>query len=141
MSQIISFSSDNDFSNNLDDVIAKSGYKNRSRFMRDAILHFAEHKQRGDLSNMDGQEILEGHLVIYYQHGIEKKLLDIRHSNDLDISTYNHSCLKHSHTCVDLMQAIGTASDFRKVISMLQDTASVDKVSFISAPMRKEGCC
>jgi len=141
MSQIISFSSDNDFSNNLDDVIAKSGYKNRSRFMRDAILHFAEHKQRGDLSNMDGQEILEGHLVIYYQHGIENKLLDIRHSNDLDISTYNHSCLKHSHTCVDLMQAIGTASDFRKVISMLQDTASVDKVSFISAPMRKEGCC
>ena len=141
MSQIISFSSDNDFGNNLDDVIAKSGYKNRSRFMRDAILHFAEHKQRGDLSNMDGQEILEGHLVIYYQHGIENKLLDIRHSNDLDISTYNHSCLKHSHTCVDLMQAIGTASDFRKVISMLQDTASVDKVSFISAPMRKEGCC
>ena len=141
MSQIISFSSDNDFSNNLDDVIAKSGYKNRSRFMRDAILHFAEHKQRGDLSNMDGQEILEGHLLIYYQHGIENKLLDIRHSNDLDISTYNHSCLKHSHTCVDLMQAIGTASDFRKVISMLQDTASVDKVSFISAPMRKEGCC
>ncbi len=141
MSQIISFSSDNDFSNNLDDVIAKSGYKNRSRFMRDAVLHFAEHKQRGDLSNMDGQEILEGHLVIYYQHGIEKKLLDIRHSNDLEISTYNHSCLKHSHTCVDLMQAIGTASDFRKVISMLQDTASVDKVSFISAPMREEGCC
>lgn len=141
MSKIISFSSDGNFSENLDALIKKSGYKNRSRFMRDAAHFFSEYKQRGELSDMNDDEILEGHLIIYYQHGIEKKLLDIRHSNELDIATYNHSCLKHSHTCVDLMQAIGTAADFRRVIAQLQDTSSVDKVSFISAPMREEGCC
>ena len=109
--------------------------------MRDAALYFSEYKQRGELSQMADDEVLEGHLVIYYQHGIEKKLLDIRHSNELEISSYNHSCLKHSHTCVDLMQAIGTAANFRKVMAQLNDTASVDKVTFISAPMREEGCC
>ena len=141
MSAIISFSSDSDFSNSLEDLIEKSGYKNRSRFMRDAALYFSEYKQRGELSQMADDEVLEGHLVIYYQHGIEKKLLDIRHSNELEISSYNHSCLKHSHTCVDLMQAIGTAANFRKVMAQLNDTASVDKVTFISAPMRDDGCC
>ena len=73
MSRIISFSSDDDFSDNLDQTIEKSGYKNRSRFMRDAVFHFADYKQRGELSNMKGDELLEGHLIIYYQHGIEKQ--------------------------------------------------------------------
>lgn len=141
MSTIISFSSDAEFSDSLDELIEKSGYKNRSRFLRDAALHFAEYNQRGELTDMADEEILEGHLVIYYQHGIERKLLDLRHSNELEVSSYNHSCLKHSHTCVDLLQAIGTAAGFRKIMAQLNDTSSVDKVSFISAPMREDGCC
>jgi len=141
MSKIISFSSDNNFSDSLDYIMEKSGYNNRSRFLRDAALHFSDYKQRGDLSQMEDDLVVEGHMIVYYQHGIENKLVDIRHSNDLEISTYNHSCLKHSHTCVDIIQAIGTASNFRKVIAQLQDTSSVDKISFITAPMRTEGCC
>ena len=66
MSTIISFSSDADFSDSLDELIEKSGYKNRSRFMRDAALYFAEYNQRGELTDMADEEILEGHLVIYY---------------------------------------------------------------------------
>ncbi|RJU87097.1 MAG: hypothetical protein DWC02_03425 [Candidatus Poseidoniales archaeon] len=141
MSKIISFSSDNNFSDSLDYIMEKSGYNNRSRFLRDAALHFSDYKQRGDLSEMEDDLVVEGHMIVYYQHGIENKLVDIRHSNDLEISTYNHSCLKHSHTCVDIIQAIGTASNFRKVIAQLQDTSSVDKISFVSAPLRTEGCC
>ena len=141
MSKIISFSSDNNFSDSLDYIMEKSGYNNRSRFLRDAALHFSDYKQRGDLSEMEDGLVVEGHMIVYYQHGIENKLVDIRHSNDLEISTYNHSCLKHSHTCVDIIQAIGTASNFRKVIAQLQDTSSVDKISFVSAPLRTEGCC
>ena len=90
---------------------------------------------------MAASEVIEGHLIIYYQHGIENKILDIRHSHHLDVATYNHSCLKHSHTCVDIVQAIGTAGNFRLVIEQLQNTPSVDKVSFTGAPMRDEGCC
>ena len=141
MSRIISFSSDDEFNDSLESLIENSGYKNRSRFLRDAALFFAEYKQRGDLSEMDSEEVIEGHVIIYYQHGIENKLLDLRHTNSLDVATYNHSCLKHSHTCVDILQAIGTAGNFRNMIANLQDTPNVDKVSFVSAPLRETGCC
>lgn len=141
MTRIISFSSDEEFSDSLDDTIQKSGYKNRSRFLRDAVFHFADYKQRGELSQMRDDEILEGHLIVYYQHGIESKLLDIRHSTDIDVANTNHSCLKQSHTCVEVIQATGKAASFRKVVEMLQDTVSVDKIIFVSAPMREDGCC
>lgn len=141
MSQIISFSADKNFADGLDSMIEKSGYKNRSKFLRDATIHFAEVQQRGELAQMNNEEIVEGHLVIYYQHGTEHKLMELRHSKKLEISSYSHSCLPHSHACVDVMHAIGTAEHYRAVIEQLQNNPNVDKVSMISAPMREEGCC
>ena len=141
MSQIISFSADKEFAADFDSLIERSGYKNRSRFIRDAALFFAEMQQRGDLVNMDPDEIVEGHLVVYYQHGNEQKLLDLRHSDLVEVASYNHSSLKHRHACVDVIQAKGTASNLRLVIEQLQNTPDVDKVSFITAPMREDGCC
>ena len=49
MSQIISFSADKEFAADFDRLIERSGYKNRSRFIRDAALFYAELQQRGDL--------------------------------------------------------------------------------------------
>ena len=141
MSQIISFSADREFAADFDNLIERSGYKNRSRFIRDATLFFAEMQQRGDLMNMEPNEIVEGHLVVYYQHGKEQKLLDLRHSDLVEVASYNHSSLKYSHACVDVIQAKGSASNLRLVIEQLQNTPDVDKVSFITAPMRDEGCC
>ena len=141
MSKIISFSVDDNFAGSLDQLMADSGYQNRSRFMRDAALAFADMKRRGELADMDEDEVVEGHLVVYYQHEAESKLLDIRHSDKLNVTSYNHSCLSHSHTCVDVLHAIGTAASFRSTIEMLQNTTNVDKVTFVSAPFRKDGCC
>ena len=141
MGQIISFSVDSNFADGLDDLIAKSGYLNRSKFLRDAALHFGEIQQRGELADMEKGEVVEGHLVIYYQHGIEHKLMEIRHSHSLNITSYSHSCLAHSHTCVDVMHAIGNAQQFRETMEQLQNILNVDKVSFVSAPFRDSGCC
>jgi metal-responsive CopG/Arc/MetJ family transcriptional regulator len=142
MSQIITFSADKIFADDLEKLIKNSGYQNRSRFLRDAAIYFADLQQRGELMDMKDDETLEGHIVIYYQHGIEDKLTDVRHtSNLLEISSYNHHCLKHSHTCVDIIQCIGTAKNYRKVIEKLQNTPNIDKIQFISAPIREDGCC
>ena len=62
MSQIISFSADRDFAAIFDDLIQQSGYKNRSRFLRDAALYFAEVQQKGDLMDIDDQEVVEAAL-------------------------------------------------------------------------------
>jgi metal-responsive CopG/Arc/MetJ family transcriptional regulator len=143
MSQIISFSADRDFAKDFDNLIERSGYKNRSRFIRDASLFFAEKQQRGDLIEMDEATTVEGHLVVYYQHdhGKGQKLLDLRHSELVEVSSYSHSSLKHSHSCVDLLQIKGSAGNIRFVIEELQNTSNIDKVSFIAAPMREDGCC
>ena len=143
MSQIISFSADRDFARDFDDLIERSGYRNRSRFIRDASLFFAEKQQRGDLMEMEETETVEGHLVVYYQHdhGKGQKLLDLRHSELIEVASYTHSSLKHSHTCVDLLQVKGSAGNIRFVVEDLQNTPNVDKVSFVVAPMREDGCC
>ncbi|MDG1548768.1 MAG: hypothetical protein P8Q94_01830 [Candidatus Poseidoniaceae archaeon] len=141
MSQIISFSADKYFAGILEDLIEKSGYQNRSRFLRDAALYFSEMQQRGDLEDMKDDEVVQGHLIVYFQHGIESKLLSIRHSTEIDVATNNHSSLKQSHTCVNVMQATGPAGNFREVIKQLKNTSDVDKVVFISAPLRDQGCC
>ena len=49
MSRVISFSVDNQFADELDNLVESSGYDNRSRFLRDASLHLAEELQRGSL--------------------------------------------------------------------------------------------
>lgn len=141
MSRVISFSTDDEFANSLDDLVGKSGYQNRSRFIRDASMFFAEMQQRGELRDMRDDEIVEAMLIVHYQHGIEQKLLELRHSNELDVSSYNHACLPHSHTCVDVMNAKGTAKQYKKIIESLQNTPKVDKVTFVSAPLRDSGCC
>ena len=143
MSQIISFSADSSFAKDFDSLIERSGYRNRSRFIRDASLFFAEKQQRGDLMEMDEATTVEGHLVVYYQHdhGKGQKLLDLRHSEMVEVSSYSHSSLKHSHSCVDLLQIKGSAGNIRFVIEELQNTSNIDKVSFIVAPMREDGCC
>ena len=112
MSRIVSFSADDEFAENLDGLIERSGYQNRSRFLRDAALFYAEIQQRGDLENMEDDVIIQGHILIYYQHGIENKLLDIRHSADIDVSSYNHSCLKTSHSCVDIIEGCTQPNQF-----------------------------
>ena len=71
MSQIISFSADKYFAGILEDLIEKSGYQNRSRFLRDAALYFSEMQQRGDLEDMKDDEVVQGHLIVYFQHGID----------------------------------------------------------------------
>ena len=141
MSKIISLSVDDDFARDLTGLMEASGYKNRSRFMRDAAVAFADLKRRGELDKMADDLVIEGHIVIYFQHHAESKLVDVRHSDELNITSYNHNCLSHSHTCVDVMHAIGTAANFRAAIARLQAFQGVDKVSFVVAPQREEGCC
>ena len=142
MSQIISFSADRDFAAIFDDLIQQSGYKNRSRFLRDAALYFAEIQQKGDLMNIDDQEVVEGHLVVHYQHGSDQKLMVTR-TESVEVAAYHHSSrLGHScHLCVDVIHVKGEALHVRRVFEQLKNTRNVDKVVFVSAPMRQEECC
>tara|TARA_B100001113_G_C20560938_1_gene384693 strand:- start:46 stop:471 length:426 start_codon:yes stop_codon:yes gene_type:complete len=141
MSQIITFSVDKEFANRLDDFIKQTGYKNRSMFLRDASLHFADTSLRGDIDSMNADLQVEGTAVVYFQHDVEHKLSELRHSKSFKITSYNHNCLISSHTCVDTMQVSGSAGAIKSMIDELRNTKNVDKVDFITAPFRESGCC
>ena len=142
MSQIISFSSDREFAQELESLASNSGYNNRSRFIRDAVLFYSEIQQRGELMNMDGELVIEGHLIVYYEHGADQKLM-VSRTDAVEIAAYYHSTrLGHScHACVDVIHVKGKVSEVRAVYEQLQNTNNVDKVSFETAPMGNEDCC
>ena len=141
MSRVFSFSTDKEFAEELDRLIFESGYKNRSMFLRDAAIYFSETTLRGDLSTMDKDEGIEGTMVIYYQHGVENKLMELRHTHSITVNSYHHNCLTESHTCVDTMQLNGKAGMIRTIVDSLKTTQDIDRVEFIVAPMRTTGCC
>ncbi|DAC43232.1 MAG TPA: hypothetical protein HA315_03980 [Candidatus Thalassarchaeaceae archaeon] len=141
MSRIVSFSTDANFADRLGTLVEQTGYKNRSMFLRDASIHFAEDLMRGDLDQMEDDLRIEGTTVVYFQHDVENKLAEIRHSGDVDISSYSHTCLPESHSCVDTMQVRGKAGSIRKMITQLRNIHDVDRVVFVSAPDREHGCC
>ena len=140
-SRILSFSTDAEFAEDLNKMIHDSGYQNRSMFLRDASLFFADKNRRGELENMGSSTHVEGTLVIYFQHEIEASLLDLRHSKAIEVQSFQHNCLSESHTCVDVMLIRAQAGPLRKVISSLKDTRGVDKIVFTAAPFREAGCC
>ena len=141
MSRIISFSVDNSFADDLEKMVIDTGYRNRSMFLRDASIYFSDSKLRGELNQMTQDEPVAGTLVIYYQHEVEHRLLNLRHSELISVQSYHHNCLPDSHMCVDTMQIKTAAGDLRKAISTLQDNPGVDRVGFTLAPVRKSGCC
>ncbi len=141
MSQIITFSVDKEFAGRLDGIIQQTGYKNRSLFLRDASIHFADFSIRGDLESVDENRQVEGTAIVYFQHHVEHKLAELRHSDKFQITSYHHNCLATSHTCVDTMQVSGEAGSIRDMIKDLRNINDVDKVEFILAPFRDSGCC
>ncbi len=141
MSRIISFSVDDDFAGRLDAMAKESGYRNRSKFLRDASVSFADQNRNDELKGLDADAETEGTLVIYYQHGVESKLTELRHAPSLSVTSYNHNCLTASHTCVDTMQVNGSVGTLRRIIEKLKNTQDIDRVIFVSAPRREAGCC
>ena len=141
MSQIITFSADAEFAQRLDSMTKETGYSNRSRFLRDAALNYNEQITSGDLENMDEGDVAEGTMVIYFQHESGKHLEKYRHIGEVNVHSYQHSCLSFSHSCVDTMQLNGKVSSIKDMIQGIRQTDGVDKVQFIISPMRDHGCC
>ena len=129
MSRVISFSVDNQFADELDNLVKSSGYDNRSRFLRDASLNLAEELQRGSLESMDPELNIEGILIVFFQHGIEQKLHDIRHSGDINVTSYNHTS-QFNNSCVDMMLAFGTAGKMREVMQNCRTRRTLIAPSF-----------
>ncbi len=138
---IVSFSSTREFARELEQLMADSGYTNRSRFLRDAATRYAEIMRLGDISEMSDDLQVDGTLVVYYQHEAGRELEKFRHRGGVHIHSFHHSCLRSSHTCVDTMQIHGGVGAIREMVTQLKQTRDVDRVEFLVSPQRDDGCC
>ncbi|DAC36238.1 MAG TPA: hypothetical protein HA286_04080 [Candidatus Poseidoniaceae archaeon] len=139
MVKVLSFSVDDEL--DMESLVSKAGYKNRSRFLRDAATHYAEALSSGDLTDRPVEELTEGTLVMYYQHTVAEKLPDFRHHDGITLISSNHACLTNSHTCVDTLYLSGAAGLIRETVEGLRRFEGVNRVAFVSAPSRDDGCC
>lgn len=138
---IVSFSSTKEFAGELDLLMHESGYTNRSRFLRDAAIRYAEIIKSGDISDMKDELEVDGTLIVYYQHEVGKNLEKYRHTEGIQTHSFIHACLKSSHTCVDTMQINGQVGAIRELVTELKQTTGVDRVEFLVSPRREHGCC
>ena len=139
MAKVLSFSVDDDL--DMEGLVQKAGYRNRSRFLRDAATHYAEVLSSGDLVDRPAEESVEGTLVLYYQHTIAEKLPDFRHHPDITLISSTHACMTDSHTCVDTLHLSGNVGMIRDAVEGLRRFEGVDRVAFVAAPAREQGCC
>jgi len=139
MARVVSFSVDDDL--DLGALVERAGYRNRSRFLRDAAQHYADAIERGDLASLPDETDVEGTLVIYHQHTAERRLPDLRHSDGIDLRSSTHACMTGSHTCVDTMHIAGHAGQIQEAVAGLRRLEGVDRVIFVAAPTRSSGCC
>lgn len=139
MAKVLSFSVDDDL--DMETLVKKAGYRNRSRFLRDAATHYAESLSSGDLVDRPGEESVEGTLVMYYQHTVGDKLPDFRHQHNIGLISSTHACMTDSHTCVDTLHLSGQVGAIRDVVEGLRRMEGVDRVAFVTAPARDDGCC
>ena len=93
MSRILSFSLDEDLADGLEGLVKACGYKNRSRFLRDAVAHYSDVVMRGDIQTMEDDVPVEGTIVLYYQHDAEEHLPEFRHLDDVTMSGSTHACM------------------------------------------------
>ena len=141
MSRILSFSLDEDLADGLEGLVRACGYKNRSRFLRDAVAHYSDAVMRGDIQTMEDDVPVEGTIVLYYQHDAEEHLPEFRHLDGVTMSGSTHACMPGSHTCVDTASLSGNAGLIRKLVDRIRATEGVDRVMFVLAPRREDGCC
>ena len=143
MSRIISFSADNDFTDGFESLIAKSGYTNRSSFLRDATMFFSQKFSRGgDLMNMQGDLIVEGHLIVHYQEKSEQKLM-VSRTDTIEVVTYHHSSrLGHScHSCVDVVHVKGMLKVLEKSMNNFRILPMSIRYLSLVLMMKDEDCC
>ena len=142
MTEIVSVSLDDALADEMDRAVADLGYNNRSRLVRDAVRTFlAVRAQEVAFAGEGGEEEVEGVLVVFYQHEVERQLIDLRHAEGIDVHSWNHTCLADSHQCADTLLVRGEAGRLAAHIERFQATEGVDEARFLPAPKRDLGCC
>lgn len=117
----LSFSIDGSLEEKLEDLVRRSGYGNRSEFIRDLI--------RGRLveEEWDGDDEAVGTITLVYDHdarGVAEKLTDLQHDDHHLVLAATHVHLDHK-LCAEVIICRGRPQAIRTIADRLRQQRGV----------------
>lgn len=108
----------------LDEAIQADGYKGRSEYLRAAVRHYLQDRQRPEGSHVHGS------ITIVYHHGKEARISDIRHAfHDVVLSMMHTHC--EPETCMDVLIVGGPADRIRALTEALERDRDVERARLV----------
>ncbi len=130
----VSLSLDQSLLDSLEQLAAKSGYENRSEFIRDLIR---DHLARDQWQS--GEEVL-GTLTLIYNHhqrGVTEKLVELQHHSGEHILASTHVHLSHE-ICAEMIMLRGSGSGIIKLTNALKQLRGVLHASLAMSTTGKD---
>jgi len=123
MSQLVrlSLSIEKPLFNQLEKLVKKSGYQNRSEFVRDMI------RDRLVKGEWDKDEEVLGTITLVYDHHqrrLAEKLVDLQHEHHASVLVTTHVHLSH-HLCAEVILVRGRASLVRRLADAMHQQKGV----------------
>lgn len=123
MSELIrmSMSIEKPLYNRLEKMVKKSGYSNRSEFMRDMIRdHMVE-------ESWEKNEEALGTITLVYDHharGLSEKLTHLQHHHHGEVLAATHLHLDHHH-CAEMILVKGRAREIRTLTDQMRQLKGI----------------
>ena len=117
----LSFSIDEILERKLEDLVARSGYTNRSEFIRDMIRDRLVEQQWAQ-----GREAV-GAITLVYEHdarGLHDRLVELQHEHHDLILASTHVHLDR-HRCAEMVLARGPGETIRQIADLLRQQKGV----------------
>ncbi len=130
----VSLSLDQSLLDSLEQLAAKSGYENRSEFIRDLIR---DHLARDQWQS--GEEVL-GTLTLIYNHhqrGVTEKLVELQHHSGEHILASTHVHLSHE-ICAEMVMLRGSGSGIVKLTNAMKQLRGVLHASLAMSTTGKD---
>ncbi len=123
----------------MDSAKSEMGYVSRSELVRDALREFM--RKKASLEDMSG--VVEGVMIILYDHDSDDRVSSVRHKHKGTIRSFMHSDMDIDHApCCEAMMFSGEAEDVRRMFNELQAVKGVEEAYiFIATSEATVGFC
>ncbi len=130
----VSLSLEKSLLDRLENLVAESGYGNRSEFIRDLVRErLVQEEWTAD------QDVIGTISMIYNHHTrlLQEKLTDVQHDHHHSIMATTHLHLDHE-LCLEVLSVKGTAQQIRQLTNSLRQQKGVLHVTLAMTSTGKE---
>lgn len=122
---VISVSLPDEVVDGMDAAIARDDYKGRSEYVRAAVRHYLQDRDRPRGKHVHGS------VTIVYAHGKEARISDVRHAfHDVVLSMMHTHC--EPELCMDVMIIGGAPTRVQDLVETLERMREVERCRLVT---------